>query len=162
MKVTRKAGKIDALRQAVKGLGSAKGEVGWFPSARYEGGQPVAGVAAVQEFGSAARGIPPRSFMRTTATEQSQDWARIAAPLARAAALGKVAPSSMAEAVCLAAEGAVRAKITKIQEPALAPATVDARRRRLANGGKGARASIAKPLVDTGVLLNSLTSEVTP
>ena len=88
MKVTRKAGKIEALRQTVDELGHAKGRVGWFPSAVYEGGQPVAGVAFVQEHGSAKRGIPPRPFMRPTATDKREAWAKTVAQLTKAAALG--------------------------------------------------------------------------
>lgn len=159
MRVTRKAGKIDALRQAVKGLDGAQGRVGWFPSAKYEGGQPVAGIAAVQEFGSPARNIPPRSFFRTTATEKRESWAHTVEQVSRAAAQGKIEPGRVIEAVALAAEGHVRETITKIQSPPLKTATIDARKRRLANGGAGAQATIAKPLVDTGILLNTLTSE---
>lgn len=167
MKVTRKAGKIEALRHAVKGLDGAQGKVGWFPTAVYEGGQPVAGVAAVQEFGSPARGIPPRPFMRSTATERREDWKNTAARIAKAAALGKVAPENVMAAVTLAAEADVRKTITKITAPALKPATIAARKRRLADGGKSVTgkkggagiAGIAKPLVDTGILLNTLTSE---
>lgn len=160
MKVTRKAGKIDALRHAVKGLDGAQGRVGWFPSAKYEGGQPVAGIAAVQEFGSPARGIPPRSFFRTTAVEKRDEWAKTAADLARAAAQGKVKPDNVMELLTLAAGGHVRATITKISDPPLKDATVAARKRRLADGGKGAKASIAKPLVDTGIMLATLSYEV--
>lgn len=159
MKITRKAGKIEALRQSVKALDGAEGRVGWFPSATYEGGQPVAGVAYVQEFGSPARGIPPRSYMRSTASEKQQEWAKTAEQISRAAAQGKIAPGNVMPALCLAAEGHVRATITKITAPPLKQATIDARKRRLANGGAGAKASIAKPLVDTGILLNMLTSE---
>lgn len=159
MKVTRKAGKIEALRLAVKGLDGAQGRVGWFPSAKYEGGQPVAGIAAVQEFGSPARGIPPRSFFRATATEKQTSWAQTVEQVGRAAAQGKIEPGRVMEAVTLAAEGHVRETITKIQSPPLKQATIDARKRRLANGGAGAQATIAKPLVDTGILLNTLTSE---
>jgi len=159
MKVTRKAGKIDVLKQAIRGLGRAKGEVGWFESARYEGGQPVAGVAAVQEFGNAH--IPPRSFMRSTAAEKSQEWVQKTAPVVRAVATGQLAPDKAMDAVCLAAEGDVRAKITEILDPPLADATVAARKRRLANGGRGAKKGIQKPLVDKGILLATLTSQVT-
>jgi len=159
MRVTRKAGKIDALRQTVKGLDGAQARVGWFPSAKYEGGQPVAGIAAVQEFGSPARGVPPRSFFRTTATEKRESWADTVEQVSRAAAQGKIEPGRVIEAVALAAEGHVRETITKIQSPPLKQATIDARKRRLANGGAGAQATIAKPLVDTGILLNTLTSE---
>lgn len=159
MRVTRKAGKIAALKQAVKTLDGAQGRVGWFPSAVYESGAPVAGVAYVQEFGSPAKGIPPRLGMRNTATEKRQDWAKTAETISRAAAQGKLPAENVMPAVCLAAEGAVREAITKVTAPSLKQSTIDARKRRLANGGKGAKASIAKPLVDTGILLNTLTSE---
>lgn len=161
MRVTRKAGKIEALRQTVKALDGAQSKVGWFPSAVYEGGQPVAGIAHVQEFGSPSRGIPPRLGMRNTATEKRPEWAKTAETISRAAAQGKIAPERVMEAVAMAAEGSVRETITKVTSPALKQATIDARKRRLANGGKGAQASIAKPLVDTGILLNTLTSETT-
>lgn len=167
MRVTRKAGKIDALRQAVKGLDGAQGRVGWFPSAKYEGGQPVAGVAAVQEFGSPARGIPPRSFFRTTATEKRQEWSHTVEQVSRAAAQGKIEPGRVMEAVALAAGGHVRATITKLTSPALKQSTVDARKRRLADkgasltGAKGAAgvAGIEKPLVDSGLMLVTLSYE---
>lgn len=159
VKITRKAGKIDALRQAVETLGDAKGRVGWFPSARYDDGDPVAGVAVVQEFGSPKMGIPPRSFMRSTATEKQNDWAATARDLSRAAVQGRIAPENVMTGLALAAEGHVRETITKIDSPPLAQSTIDARKRRLANGGRSAKASIAKPLVDTGILLNTLTSE---
>jgi len=159
MKVTRKAGKIEALRQAVKGLDGAQGRVGWFPSAVYEDGAPVAGVAHVQEFGSPSQGIPPRLGLRGTAVEKQQEWAKTAADVSRAAAQGKVPAANVMPLVCLAAEGAIRETITKVTSPPLAPATIAARKRRLANGGKGAKDSIGKPLVDSGILLASLTSE---
>jgi hypothetical protein len=161
MRITRKAGKINALKHAVTALDGAQGRVGWFPSAIYEGGAPVAGVAYVQEFGSPAKGIPPRMGMRAIAEEKRQEWAGTAREIARAAAQGKLPADNVMPAVCLAAEGAMRARITKVNEPPLKQATIDARKRRLANGGEGAKASIAKPLVDTGILLNTLTSETT-
>ena len=67
----------------------------------------------------------------------------------------------------MAAEGHVRETISKVTSPALKQATIDARKRRLADKGKSVTgkkggagiAGIAKPLVDTGILLNTLTSE---
>jgi hypothetical protein len=159
MKVTRKAGKIDALRQTIKGLDGAESKVGWFPSAVYEKGQPVAGIAAVQEFGSPSRGIPPRPFFRTTAIEKRGEWSKNAEQLARRAATGKMAPELVMEGVALAAGGNVRATITKIQSPPLKQSTIDARKRRLADGGASAKATIAKPLVDTGIMLATLSYE---
>jgi len=119
----------------------------------------VAGIAYVQEFGSPSRGIPPRSFMRSTAAERRGDWAKTVEQISRAAAQGKIAPNNVVPAVCMAAEGHVRETITKLTSPPLKQATIDARKRRLANGGKGAQSTIGKPLVDTGVMLNTLTSE---
>ena len=167
MKVTRKEGKIEALRQAVKGLDGAQSKVGWFPSAVYEAGQPVAGVAVVQEFGSTKRGIPPRPFFRPTAAERAEDWRKTAEGISRAVVRGELAPGATMEAVALAAGGHVRETISKITEPALSEATIAARKRRLADGGKsltGAKggagvAGIAKPLVDTGIMLNTLSYE---
>lgn len=160
MKVTRKDNKIQALRQVAQGLGDSTGAVGWFPSAVYEGGQPVAGVAYVQEFGAPGRGIPSRSFFRATVSERRNDWSETSRQIARNVMQGKLPPSAVAEAVSLAAEGHVRQTITKITSPPLAPATVAARKRRLADGGASAQASIAKPLVDTAIMLNTLTSQV--
>lgn len=170
MRVTRKAGKIEALRHAVKGLDGAQGRVGWFPSAVYEGGQPVAGVAHVHEFGSAKRGIEPRLGMRATAREKSEQWKGVVEQVSRAVVQGNIAPGRTMEALTLAAEAHMREAITKVTSPALAASTVAARKRRLANGGEGVRPvrnpkkpavmGIDKPLVDTGILLNTLTSEV--
>lgn len=168
MQVTRKAGKIDVLRQAIAGLDGVQGRVGWFPSAVYEGGQPVAGVAHVQEFGSPARGIPPRLGMRSTAREKQEQWKHTVEGVSRAVAQGKIEPGRVMEALTLAAEGHMRETISKVTSPPLKPATVAARMRRLADkgasvtgkpGGAGI-AGITKPLVDTGILLNTLTSEV--
>ena len=159
MRVTRKAGKVEALRQAVEGLDGAQGRVGWFPSAVYEGGQPVAGIAHVQEFGSPSKGIPPRLGVRALAREKQEQWKHTVEQISRAAAQGKAAPGRAMEALTMAAEGHMREAITKVTAPPLKQATIDARKRRLADGGKGAAASIAKPLVDTGILLNTLTSE---
>lgn len=150
----------EALTATVRALDGEQGRVGWFPSAKHEKGQPVAGIAYVQEHGSATRNIPPRPFMRPAASEDRNDWSKQAQDISRAAVQGKIAPDQVMQAVTLAAEGSVRAAITKVTAPALSPKTVAARKRRLANGGKGAKASIAKPLVDTGLMLATLTSEV--
>lgn len=167
MRVTRKQGKINALHAAAKALDGAQSKVGWFPSAQYEGGQPVAGVAHVQEFGSPAQGIPTRSFFRTTATEKRNEWVQTAANVARQAALGNIPAGRVMEAVAMAGAGHVAATISKLTSPPLSPATIAARKRRLADKGKsikGAKgaagvAGIAKPLVDTGILINTLAYE---
>lgn len=160
MKVTRKAGKVGTLRQTIKALDGAQGRVGWFPSAKYEKGQPVAGIAAVHEFGIPSKNIPERAFMRPTAIEHHNEWKETVGQLTKAAAQGHIKPDDIMEAVCLAAEGHVRGAIIKLSGPKLKDATIAARKRRLANGGKGAASTIEKPLVDSGIMLASLTSEI--
>jgi len=161
MKITRKAGKIEALKVMVKALAHDQSKVGWFESAKYEKGEPVAGVAYVQEHGSPKQGIPARPFFRSTIADKQTEWAQNAAQLSKAAARGQFNPANVMGALGMKAEGDVRETITKLTEPPLADATIRARKRRLANGGAGAKASIAKPLVDTGLLLNTLTTQVT-
>jgi hypothetical protein len=98
--------------------------------------------------------------MRSLAQEKKQAWAQESEKISRAAMSGKVPAENVMPLVCLAAEGALRAAITKVSSPPLKQSTINARKRKLADGGKGAAASIEKPLVATGLLLNSLTSEV--
>lgn len=53
MKVTNTPGPArEKLRILVEGLGKSKGRVGWFESAKYADGTPVAYVAAIQEYGA--------------------------------------------------------------------------------------------------------------
>jgi hypothetical protein len=160
LRVTKKPGASKALGHFAKALDKQEAKVGWFPSAVYESGEPVAGVAYVQEFGSPKHAIPARSFMRTTQSEKKDEWKKTLTGLSKAATIGTLAADKVLPALAMAAEGHVRATITKITSPPLKASTVAARKRRRANGGKGAKASIAKPLVDTGIMLNTLTSQV--
>ena len=160
MKVARKGGQRAAVTQLVKAMDGAEGRVGWFESAKYADGKPVAGIAYVQEFGSAARSIPPRSYFRTTAEGNRNQWAKDVEAMSRAAARGKFDPNNIMEGICLAAEGQVRATITKLWSPELHKKTVAARVRRMASG-RPPKMGIKKPLVDSGLLLATLTSQVT-
>lgn len=159
MRVSRKPGARKAVEAAVQQLNGDQGRVGWFASAKYEGGQPVAGIAAVHEFGSPEKKIPPRLGFRGLSQEKQPVWKDTAAKISKGVVNGKLTPNRVMEALTMAAEGHMRQHITKITEPPLKEATVEARKRKLANGGQGAQASIAKPLVHTGILLNTLSSE---
>lgn len=160
MKVTKTPGpgRRVILGAAVE-LGQRTGKVGWFPSARYEDGTPVAGVAAVQELGSASQGIPPRPYFRPTEDAQRGEWAALSKNLSRSVMRGETAPATLFEQLCLKAEADVRVTITKLQTPALAPETIAARKRKLAKG-KPPKSTIEKPLVDSGYMLATLTSQV--
>lgn len=143
-----------ALRKAVHALANATGKVGWFESAKYEDGTPVALVAIVQEHGSVKKGIPPRSFMRLTHSEKAGEWKTDARRLAAAVAAGQMPPEAIMDGLTMKAEGDIRRTISKVSTPPLSERTIKARARRHSKG----KAS-TKPLVDTGIMLNTLTSQ---
>lgn len=147
----------DKLAAALKMLDGEVVEVGWFPAAKYESGpdagKPVAMVATEQEFGTGT--IPPRPFMRTTIAEQSGAWAKIAEKLSRAVLRGESNPGDLPEMIGARVAGDVRKKISSITSPPLSEGTIT---RRQANKS-GAKS--AKPLVDTGRMLATLTHMVT-
>lgn len=133
-------------------------KVGWFESARYPDGTPVAYIATIQEFGSPRNGIPPRSFMRSTAQEQSGYWKDLFASGVRAMLAGNETPVSLMTALGLAAEGDIRVKISEITSPPLKPGTVKGRLRKLANNKKVG--NLTKPLVETGIMISTIQSVV--
>ncbi len=143
------------FKQALQALKSDRlqAKVCFFESAHYPDGTPIAYVAAIQEFGFPAGGIPSRSFMRSTiAAKKDGDWKNVAKTMGKRIVEGKATPADGLEAMALIAEGDIRKTITKLTSPALAMATHDARWRR----GNGSD----KPLNDTGMMLAHLTSVV--
>ena len=147
-KIIRQSTKVkEALDKAVSSLGAKSLEVGFLESARYEDGTPVAGVAVVHEFGSPVNGIPPRSFMRKTAEDKQGEWSNLIEQGAKAVINGTETPETMLEKVGLVAAGNIKTTITQITTPALSPATIKK---------KGS----SKPLIEDGILLNSVTHRV--
>ncbi|MGJ0509056.1 MAG: hypothetical protein ACR652_18435 [Methylocystis sp.] len=148
----------ERIRLLLAGVTDKVGKVGFFPSSKYEDGTPVAYVAAIQEFGSPAQGIPPRSFMRSTIAEKSPEWRAIADQGSRAMLNGNATGEQVLEAIGLKAAGDIRETISKLTTPALKPATVAARLSKRAD--KQTVGLLTKPLVDTGTLLNAVSSAV--
>lgn len=166
------------LKTACEELNKLTGKIGWFESAVYPDGTPVAYVATIQEFGSPEQGIPARPFMRSTAAEKEAEWKGLMAKGATAAMAGKISAKDAMEQLAGRAAGDVRRAISQLSSPALSNVTVELRRRRrsgetiigktvgdaakAANSAffKPASQSEAKPLVDTGILIASLTSVV--
>lgn len=143
-----------ALERAIAGVQGAQGKVGWFPSAVYENGTPVALVAVVQEYGSVKNGIPPRPFMRPTQDAKKAEWQRDSHVLAKAVVDGKLAPGAIMSGLTQKAEGDIRRTISQVSTPPLSERTIKARARRHSKG-----LSSSKPLVDRGIMLNTLTSQ---
>jgi hypothetical protein len=113
-------------------------------------------LAYVHEFGSPAAGVPQRSFLRSAFEGQRQEAEKLAARAARAVVTGKVSPE---QAVGLLGEwgvARVREGMVRGIGPALAPATLEKRKR--VQAGKRGR---DVPLIDTGRLRQAVTYDVT-
>lgn len=138
---------------------NASAKVGFLGGMHEDGKTPVAYIATVHEFGVASKGIPPRPFMRPTVAEKKDEWANLAERGTLAMAKGNANTLDVLEAIAQAAVGDVRRTISKIQSPALSERTIKARQRKMANGKKVG--NLTKPLIETGLLLASVTHEVT-
>ena len=168
---------FEILYSRLKELVDKEGKVGWFETAKYEDGTPVAYVASIQEFGSIQQNIPPRSFMRSTAVEEQKKWAETAAAASRQIIAGKENSETAMQKITLQAQGDVSKKIASITAPPLSPITLGARKYR-AEGIKVTGKTIGeiaaklkagtldisgvstKPLEDTGFMSATLTSIV--
>lgn len=147
------------LERALAGLKGFVGKVGWFNTAKYPDGTPVAYVAAVQEFGYPEGNIPPRLGMRSTSAEKRGEWGAVAGKASQAVLTGKSTGPQAMEVLGLKAAGDMRKHIAEVTTPPLKVNTVKAR---LAGKkqGKVVSVTVAKPLVDTGHMLATLTNVV--
>jgi hypothetical protein len=146
------------LEIMLKNVGNKVGKVGWLDRSAYEGGVPVAYVAAIQEYGYAPKNIPPRPFMRITIANKQNEWKALSERGAKAIVKGNSNTYQVMEGIGLRAAGDVRRTISTIQDPPLKESTIKARLARRAN--KKTIGNLRKPLVDTGFMLGTLTNSV--
>ena len=149
------------LEVALKELASKKvGKVGWFEKSRYDDAEstPVAAVAAQNEYGNPNMHIPARPFMRPTIIAQQKIWAKVAEQGARNILKGDQTSSDVLEMIGLKAAGDIRKTISKITTPPLSPRTIAARLAKRAD--HQTVGNLTKPLIDTGVMFNTLTNTV--
>lgn len=130
--------------QDVLAIGYPASETGGL---RYPDGTGVILVAAVNNFGSAGRGIPARPFMTEGAEPAIEATQPIAAALIPLLNQGKVTPAQILKDMGPFAEAAFKAKLTEGPWEPNAPSTI---------ADKGS----SRPLIDTGLLRNSLTHVV--
>jgi hypothetical protein len=156
-KAIRKRERTQAIQKACKELSSGLNvRVGWFESAKYPNGMPVAYNASIHEFGGGH--VPPRPFMRPTAEEQRGEWAKQFGRAAKAITDGKIDASAAFEQLGGMVAGDIRKTITAITAPPLKESTIAAKRRKRAD--KKTTGNLSKPLIDTGLMLASLTHVV--
>lgn len=108
------------------------------------GTRMVAMIAAIQEFGAPRAKIPSRPFFRNMIAEKKGEWPKAIAGLLKA---NDYDPVKAMELAGFAIEGQLRESIIKTNSPPLSPRTIQ-------------RKGFAKPLVDTGHMLNSVDHEV--
>lgn len=141
------------LATAIRDIQSKKLRVGWFDTSRYQDGTPVAYVAAIQEFGHGA--IPPRPFMRPTISQQRQAWRDTLRKGAKQVLAERLTFEQMLTAFGLSAAGQVAESIKAVTAPPLSPRTLAARQAKKKTPGVS-----EKPLIDTALMFQSVTAQV--
>lgn len=151
---------LDAIRKTLEQIQKKEVRVGFFDTAHYPDGTPVAYVAAIQEFGHGP--IPPRPFMRPAKEQNKAKWLNNLGRAVKAVVDGSIDVDSALEQVGMVAAGDVRKAIKAVTAPALKASTVNARKRRLSkrSARRANPQTISKPLVDTGQMIQAVTSAV--
>lgn len=142
------------LKESMRSIEASRARVGWFESAQYPSGVNVAYVAAIQEFGSPAKNIPPRLGMRSTVEARRNAWRAMAKRGASAVLNDGANGEHMMSLVAELARADFLRTIKAVTTPPLKEDTVKARASRLKNGE--ITQTLRKPLVDTGLLIQTL------
>lgn len=121
---------LERLQKQLKQVDSKTLQVGWFSSAKYDDGKPVAGVAAVQEYGSPGRGIPARPFIRPTINDKQTDWDKIVESGARAVIRGSTTFDNVLNGLGLKVSDDIKNTIETTTYQPLSPITIALRRLR--------------------------------
>ncbi|NVN09713.1 hypothetical protein [Nguyenibacter vanlangensis] len=153
----------DTLRRTLQTLAAkvdrgATLKVGFFEDATYGDGTPVAAVGAYNEFGT--RTIPPRPFMRNMVANNQDQWGRLLGATLKATGMDAEQALDMAGEKLVAQ---MQKEIQALQDPPLAPSTIESRLRSDKKRGTLKTVNMAtavKPLIDTGHMLNSVAKKV--
>lgn len=121
----------------------------------YPDGTSTIMVGAVHEFGSDARGIPQRSYLRSTINEKRNSYQPFFVKAGKGIFANKSKQVQAMNLLGLKVQSDVRQKITDIKEPPLSARTIESRIAKF-----GAKGTNANPLIDTGHLRQSIHYEV--
>ena len=163
MKTTRIPGESAVLDLAIKELAGKVAKVGWFEKSEYpaEEGKPsikVATVAAIQERGWPARNIPARPMFAPTIAAKQGEWRKKAEYGAKDILKGLVTIEFVMYVLGEKVVEDVAHTIDTLWEPKLSEVTVRLRLERKED--KKTRGLIDKPLIDTGLMYDTLISIV--
>ena len=112
------------LKSLIKDIDAHEVRIGWFSTAKYPNGTPVAYVASIHIFGAPSRGIPSRDFMRPTISAKQGEWSQQMRYYAKQIVAGQMSASDALNGLGLVAGGDIAAALARITEPALSPLTV--------------------------------------
>lgn len=141
------------LDKAIRELQKKKQAViGWFETAKYEDGTQAAYIAQILELGYLPKNIPPFSFFRNTIAENENEWRDQFRGFSVRILKGQMTLEQALEGLGLLVAGDVRKTIAETTSPALKESTLRIRR------SKGNTST--KPLIDSGFMQSTLTSEV--
>ncbi len=130
------------LASFIKNAGSQELQVGFINGAKYPDGEQVATVAFNNEYGT--KNIPSRPFFRTMISKESPTWS---GKLTKAVHFTHYDFQKSLELLGIDVEGALRESIRDWKEPPNSPETI-------------AKKGFNKPLIDTSLMIKSITSEV--
>lgn len=151
--VTETRSNID-LDAIIKELDEWVVKVGYFNTSHYTDGTPIAYVAAIQNLGYVAGGIPPRATMQPAMMANKELYKKLVKQSFQNAINGAPITQGL-EALGEFAAGNVKQAITELRSPPLKEATVAARAKRHSKG-----LASDKPLVDSGQMLQATTYAV--
>jgi hypothetical protein len=118
------------LNLFIRDFDGLSGKVGWFESAKYPKGTPVALVAAHHEFGSAKAGRPPKSFFRPAVAENQKTWESLSRRFSKEVLEGGLTAHQAMSRISLTALADVKTAITELGNYAESDRVVKRRRRR--------------------------------
>lgn len=119
-----------------------QGPSGLKPHPKGEGGATVVDIGTFNEFGT--KHIPERSFIRTTMDENEKELRAITKKLFFKMASGKMTTEKALTILGLKIQALIKKKITDLDTPLNDPVTI-------------ARKGSSNPLIDTGLMRNSIT-----
>jgi hypothetical protein len=148
-----------ALDDIIKTVDENSIKIGWSSSAKYEDGMPVAQAAIENELGNPIKQVPARAFIRPTINKQSNSWESLLTRGFKQVLKNVLTARNAMLLVGEKAAGDVKEAIRAVYSPPLASTTIAARLAKYKNKKK--IGNLYKPLIDTGVMLNTISTEVT-
>ena len=157
-------------------------QAGWFSESRYDDNTPIAGIAAVQNYGAHIRAakefknflhyigihlkkdtkefiIPPRPFMDNAKKRiNGQEGREILMQEFLRVFEGRQTMEQAAKRIGLWCQRVIQEEIRKIKSPALSSMTIEMRNNEYASESKS---KSTKPLNSTGLMLETVQSKVT-